>query len=197
MRLRPPFGLALAVAVWLMCLLAVVAVVTEGSVRDVIAVVPWLVLAAYVVWMLFWTPAVVVGDQGVRLRNLARTHDVAWSAIVAIRTRYNLVLVTPDGSYAAWAAPAPGVISSVRGKDQAIEHLPGSTYGAGRSIGIGDLPRSDSGVAAYHVRRGLERRDAGDLPADDGSVVTTWHRVELGLLAALLCVAVLATALAH
>lgn len=193
--LRPPLGLALAVALWIVCLVCLVALIATTSARDVVTFGPWLAVASYLMWLLFWSPAVVVDTNGVLLRNVARSHLVSWSAISTIETKFNLTLVTPAGSFSAWAAPAPGVVSSVRGQQQPIAHLPSSTYGPGRSIGIGDLPRSESGVAAYHVRRGLELRDDGRLPADDGAVTTTWHRTELIGFAALLCLSVLATVL--
>ena len=193
--LRPPWGLALAAAVWVICLVCLVALVgTRGS-HDIIAYAPWLASASYLMWMLFWGPAVVVDEAGVQLRNVTRTHVVAWSAILTVETKYNLTLVTTAGSFRAWAAPAPGVITSVRGHQQPVAHLPRSTYGSGRSIGIGDLPRSESGVAAYHVRRGLELRDAGSLPADDGRVTTRWHRTELTALVVVLCVSGVAAVL--
>jgi hypothetical protein len=180
-----------------MCLVLLVALIATRGVHDVLAFGPWVVFAAYVMWMLFWAPAVVIDDRAVRLRNVARTRVVPWSEILAVETKHNLALVTPSGRYSAWAAPAPSAISAIRGRDQPIEHLPGSTYGQGGSIGIGDLPRSDSGVAAYYVRRGLERRNDGQLPAGDGLVTTIWHQATLVVLAVLLCVGVIATALAH
>ncbi|MCL2542227.1 MAG: PH domain-containing protein [Nocardioidaceae bacterium] len=195
--LRPPFGLALTVAVWLVCAASLVLLVATRSVSEDVAYAPWLLLAGYAMWMVFWAPAVVIEDRDVRLRNVARTRVVAWSAIHEVETRYNLTLVTESGSFGAWAAPAPGALSAIRGRQQPAEHLPGSTYGPGRTIGIGDLPHSESGVAAYHVRRGLELRDDGRLPADDGRVVTTWHRAELGVLLAGLCLSMLLTAFAR
>jgi hypothetical protein len=193
--LRPPLGLALTVALWLVCLTCLVALCATGDTHDVLAYGPWLVATSYLTWMLFWAPAVIVEDRGVRLRNVARTRVVAWSTILSIETKYNLTLVTSAGSFGAWAAPAPGIVTSVRGQQQPLAHLPESTYGPGRSIAIGDLPRSESGVAAYHVRRGLELRDGGKLPADDGLVTTHWHRTELVGFGAVLFLSVLATVL--
>ena len=112
-----------------------------------------LLAAAYVAWWLAWFPAVVISDEGVRLRNPIRTIDVPWYALVTVDTKYALTLVTASGRYSAWSAPAPGLFAIQRAQPDHIRGLPETTYGPAGSVRPGDLATSDSGTAAYHVRQ--------------------------------------------
>lgn len=187
--LRPPFGLALAVAMWLVCLVCEVALLTSYGVGRAAQWTAPIALVAYGCWLLFWRPAVIVEPFGVGLRNVLRTHQVSWPAIQRIDTKYALTLHTTAGRYVAWAAPAPSRFSMINARRQDIGRLPETTYGPSRSIGPGDLPRSDSGVAAYHVRHEWEAlRDAGHLDSgivEGTGVVTTWHLRSAAVLGAL------------
>jgi hypothetical protein len=108
-------------------------------------------------WWLFWFPAVILTDTAVELRNPARTVVVPWGALVHVDTKYALKLVTADGGYTAWAAPAPGVWGTHTGKAEHVRYLPASTYGPGGSVRPGDMKNTDSGHAAYLVRSRWER----------------------------------------
>ncbi|UNK46969.1 PH domain-containing protein [Arthrobacter sulfonylureivorans] len=112
-----------------------------------------LLTVAYVTWWLAWYPAVVIGEDGVVLRNPVRTISVPWNALVTVDTKYALTLVTPRGKYSAWAAPAPGMFGVHRARTDHVQGLPETTYGPAQSIRPGDLANSDSGAAAYYVRK--------------------------------------------
>src|SRR6476620_1411881 len=51
-----------------------------------------LLLIAYLGWLLFWRPAVVVNESGVSLENPFRSIVVPWEALVHVDTRYALTL---------------------------------------------------------------------------------------------------------
>jgi len=131
-----------------------------------------LLFIAYLGWLLFWRPAVVVGDAGVTIENPFRTITVPWAALVHVDTRYALTLVTPGKSYGAWAAPAPGIWGGRNARPEDLRGLPDSTYGPGNSVRPGDLKTTDSGQAAQLVRgRWQQLVDAGLL--DAGAAETT------------------------
>jgi len=180
--LRSRFGMALTVAVWLICLVSLVTLGTDQGVTQSVRYTPVVVLVGYVCWMTFWAPSVTIDPSGVTVRNIARSHRITWPAIQRIDTKYTLTLFAADRKYAAWSAPAPSRFSMMNAHKQDLHALPESSYGPGMSLGLGDLPRSDSGVAAYHIRREWEAlRDAGHLDhgIEGTGVVTTWHRREL------------------
>ncbi|MHB1171348.1 MAG: PH domain-containing protein [Lacisediminihabitans sp.] len=193
--LRPRFGKVLVV---LVCLIVVT------SIGSFVAAANWVGLAKYswvllllgfLSWVAFWAPAVVIGVSEVDIVNLLRTHRITWPSIRRIDTKYALTLYTTAGKVTAWAAPAPGRMATIRVSKQDFRGLPESTYGAGHSIALGDIPSSDSGLASLHVRRRWEQlRDAGHLDgaAVDGTgVVTTWHWTTIAIGGALLLSSVL------
>ena len=111
-----------------------------------------LLFIAFLGWLLFWRPVVVVRDSGVALENPYRTIDVPWDALVQVDTRYALTLVTPRKKYPAWAAPAPGIWGGRNARPDHLKGLPGTSYGPGSSVRPGDLRNTDSGAAAVLVR---------------------------------------------
>lgn len=195
--LRPRFGIGLTVAVWAICLTVLITVGIDRGLADALRYSPAILLAGYVCWMAYWAPAISIDPSGVSLRNIIRTRRITWPAVQRIETRYALTLVTAGGKYSAWSAPAPSRFTMINARRQDLHSLPESTYGPGYSVGLGDLPKSDSGVAAYHVRSQWEAlRDAGhlDLGVVEGTgVVTTWHRDELLVCAALVVLTIVAS----
>ncbi|MFC4241908.1 PH domain-containing protein [Gryllotalpicola reticulitermitis] len=194
--LRPRFGIVITCLVWAVVVVCCIALFVQGDGFGALRYLPLFLLAGYLCWMLFWSPAVRIGTAGVVLRNIARSRDVSWAAIRDVDTKYTLTLDTPAGRLSAWAAPAPSRFAGMRAAKAELGHLPESTYGPGNSVRLGDIPSSDSGLAALHVRRQWERlRDAGALtaaPLEGTGVTTHWHRVELIVLGALVLASVAA-----
>lgn len=148
-----------------------------------------LLLVAYIGWWAFWYPSVQIGDDGVTLRNLLRSISVPWSALINVDTKFALTLITTRGRFTAWAAPAPGVWGTHRGKPEHVRGLPATTYGPGQSIRPGDLKNTDSGAAAFHVRfHWAELAESGALDADSPeatNVTTVVHWLQIGCALAL------------
>lgn len=168
---------AVAVLVTLGGMVSILA--SEGS-SGILLAAP-LVGIAYLGWWLFWYPAVVLTRDTVILRNPTAVISVPMAALINVDTRYALKLVTPGGSYTAWAAPAPGVWGTHAGKPEHVTGLPATSYGAGGSIRPGDLRNTDSGHAAYLVRsRWQELVEGGEVDVDTpGSVQRTWNWIHL------------------
>ena len=156
---------------WLVAAVGLVNTAVTGGAGAMLGTGP-LLLIAFLGWLLFWRPAVVVHDAGVSLENPFRSIVVPWAALVHVDTRYALTLVTPSRSYSAWAAPAPGIWGGRNARPEDLHGLPGSTYGPGKSVRPGDLKSTDSGQAAQLVRaRWQQLVDSGAL--DAGNAETT------------------------
>ncbi|MFC7850617.1 PH domain-containing protein [Arthrobacter sp. NPDC057388] len=147
-----------------------------------------LLLIAYLGWLLFWRPAVVIDDAGVTIENPFRAIRVPWAALVHVDTRYALTLVTPGKSYGAWAAPAPGIWGGRNARPEDLRGLPDSTYGPGNSVRPGDLKTTDSGQAAQLVRGRWQQLvesgllDAGAADTTPVTVTFRWREAAAALL---------------
>lgn len=165
--LRSRFGRILAGSIGAVCAAAAIILIIQSP-PDAWRVVPLLALLAFAAWAAYWAPYVRVDGEGVTVANVFRTFQVPWGQIQRIDTRFALTLFTTHGRLAAWAAPAPGRHALLFTQREQGRHLPETSYVDG-TVRPGDLVGSDSGAAAYIVRREWEkRRDAGDL-IDDGA----------------------------
>jgi hypothetical protein len=187
---RPTFGRVLSIGVWLVCLLTIVLSIRSGMAL-VLGLLPWMLLASGAAWMVFWNPRVVVDDGGVHLVNLLRTIDVPWPAIQNVDTKWALTLTTAYGTFTAWAAPAPGGLSTARRISRTDrDAIPASAKDEYGAVRPGDLPDSPSGSAATVVRRRWEElRDAGwldDPQLEHEAVPVRWHWLTIAIGAALL-----------
>lgn len=196
--LRSRFTRVLAVILWVLLGTIFISVLIQLDVSALLRFTPVIALVAFVLWLLLWSPSVTVAPSGVTIRNLLRTNDVTWPAIQRIDTRFALTLYTSAGSIVAWSAPAPSRFAALRSTRSELSRLPESTYSAG-SIRPGDIPKSDSGLAALYVRRYYEQlRDAGYLDSgviEGTGVVTKWLVRESLILLGLLVLSLAATAL--
>jgi hypothetical protein len=172
---------------WFVAAAGLAGLVVAGGLPALAGASP-LLLIAYLGWLLFWRPAVVVDDAGVTIENPFRAVRVPWAALVHVDTRYALTLVTPGKSYGAWAAPAPGIWGGRNARPEDLRGLPDSTYGPGNSVRPGDLKTTDSGQAAQLVRgRWQQLVDSGllDAGAADTTPVTVtfrWREAAVALL---------------
>lgn len=178
---------------WAIAALCVGSLIVQGDPIAALRFAPAFLTAAYLCWMLFWHPCVRVDASGVTFVNLARSVRITWPAIAAIETKYSLTVRTASGKYTAWAAPGPSRFATMRASKAELRNLPESTYGAGGSVGLGDIPSSDSGAAALNIRRYWEQlqRDGHLGGAVEGTgVQTTWHRTQLIVLGVLVVLTV-------
>jgi hypothetical protein len=175
--LRSRFGRVLVIAVWAILIAFIVGLIVQQNVTWLLRYTPVIVLAGYLVWLLMWSPSVTIAPSGVTIRNLLRTNDVSWPAIQTIDTRFALTLQTSAGRIVAWSAPAPSRFAALRATRTELSGLPESSYAMG-GIRPGDIPQTDSGLAALYVRRYWEQlRDAGYLDSgvvEGTGVVTHW-----------------------
>jgi hypothetical protein len=197
--LRPLFGKALVIGVWLICGTALISLIAQLDLLNFVRYVTLIAFAAYAVWILFWSPCVTIAPSGVTVRNLLRSYDISWPAIQRVDTKFALTLFTGSAKIVAWSAPQPSRFSAMRTTRSEIRNLPESSYGAGGGIRPGDLPASASGLAALYVRRYWEQlRDAGHLDSGvvEGKGYTVhWMRRESLILGGLFVLAIAAATL--
>ncbi len=111
-RFRSRTAAVLAVLLWMLA--ALVAVLTAAGGSSGLTGLPVALAVAFAGCWLFWFPSVTFDDDAVTLINPARTVRVPWAALIGTETRFALRLVTPGGSYAAFAAfaaLAPGAVA--------------------------------------------------------------------------------------
>jgi hypothetical protein len=92
--------------VWLFLIGVAATVVQASGWTTGLRYLPLLLAIGYLAWLVFWRPRVRVGDDGVTIVNPFRTVAVPWRALVDVRTRHSLTLVTPHARYTAWSAPS-------------------------------------------------------------------------------------------
>ena len=171
---------------WGVGLLGLVVTVARPRSAGLLGTAP-LLLVAFLGWQFFWLPAVVVHDGGVTLENPFRSVEVPWAALVHVDTRYALTLVTARRSYAAWAAPAPGIWGGRNARPEDLRGLPDTSYGPGNSVRPGDLKTTDSGQAARLVRgRWQALVESGALAAGEAattavSVTPRWAAIAVAV----------------
>ena len=201
--LRPTSGKVLTVVIGLFAAVGLFSFIYRGEWRDALGFTPLAAAVVYVCWLLFWYPSVTVEPSGVQVRNPLRTFQVSWPAIVRIDTRYALTLFTKTTKkIVAWSAPSP---SRYAGINTVRPDLSGLNPNVGQklvdadnygdmaptavdkpgTVKLGDTPRSESGLAALHVRRAWAAlRDAGYLDSgvlEGTGVVVRWNAVALGV----------------
>jgi hypothetical protein len=101
---------------WLTGALTIVVIIfsidatVRGDLGYFLATMPWELLA---IWLLFVTlvrPRILVYPGRLRVINLLRSHDIAWSAIGHLGGRYQLIISLQDGrKISCWGAPATGL----------------------------------------------------------------------------------------
>ncbi|WP_394769869.1 PH domain-containing protein [Lacisediminihabitans sp.] len=186
--LRSTFGKYLTISVIVVVVACLVALGVQGEVAVAVRFVAPLVTLGYLVWLVYWAPAVEVSDGGVRLVNVFRTIDLPWPAIERIDTKYALTLFTTYGRFVAWAAPSAGRHRFISTPREDARGLPESFFIAG-TLGQGDLPNTESGDAAAVVRSRWESlRDGGHLDSgllDDTIRPVAWNPVKIATTAVL------------
>lgn len=175
---RSTYGRVLTVATGVVAVALGVITALTGDVGTVVGALVPAALVTYLVWMLFWRPAVEVSDGGIEVRNVTRTVRVPWTAYEGVETRYSLEVRYAGGSVTAWAAPrssgtARWLRSSRRrsaGREQVVAGA------SAEAVAEAVVERHDMLAAAGHLDR--------PAPGAPGAR-TTWHVVQLGVLGAL------------
>ncbi len=195
--LRPASGIVLTVVTGVLAALGLSSFIVRGDALGVIRYGLLAVAVVYLAWLFFWYPRVTIDPSGVGVRNVLRTHHVTWPAITSVETKYALTIITAHDKVVAWSAPAPSRYAALNNTGADVR----GTYARDNSssVAVGDVPRSESGNAALHVRRSWTRlRDAGHLDSgviDGPEIRRTWNTGVIVLSATLVVAGVALTVL--
>ncbi|GAA3915694.1 PH domain-containing protein [Microbacterium invictum] len=194
-RVRSTFNRSMAVVVWTVAGLAVLTALWTDR-ENMLWVYPAAAAAGVLGWVALWRPHVEVSDAGIRLQNVTHRVLVPWHALIHVDTRRALTLLTPQGAFVAWSAPAPGLLSALNSNARTARR---EARAAGADVRNSDLVGSDSGNAAVVIREQWEnRRERGDVElgvAAETPVRRQWEPA-LPLLGGLLVVVTLWTMVA-
>lgn len=178
--LHSRFTRVIAVIVWTLGVGMLVAAASSGDPRF-LSLYPGAALLALFAWAALWRPSVGVGDDGVVLRNVTHRVIIPWAALIHVDTRYALTLHTPAGRFAAWSAPAPGMIGSLRARRKSGHR---EARASGEPLRSGDLIGTESGDAALVVREQWRARlDAGVIATGVAGEIPVRRRWDLPVLA--------------
>jgi hypothetical protein len=188
---RPAFGRVLTVVVALVAAAGLAGFVVSGDWLGLARYGWGLVLLAALAFALFWLPRLDIAEHEITVRNVFTTLHVPWPAVQRVDTKYALTLYTTGGKVTAWASPAPNRYSGQVGMSRDASLAAEAGIANPRP---GDLLSTQSGAAAYVIRRHFEDlREAGLLDAgvEPGTLRRDVHWVTIGVLAALVAATVL------
>lgn len=147
---RPRAGQVLAWTAIGVCGAGLVYIALAESVTSLVFGAWPIVLVAWLAWVLYVRPAVVVTDGFVEIVNPFRTHRVPWGDIDQVDSRYALTVHTRSGRrIRAWAAPAPGARQALSTRREEVSRTPGD----GETRRPSDAEGTLSGDAASLLRR--------------------------------------------
>jgi hypothetical protein len=194
--LRPTSGYWLAGTLTVVVLVFSIDALVHLDFAYLLTALPWQLLAIWVLYVLLVRPAIVIEPQHLRVINLVRQHDIAWSAIERFGGRYQLIVFLHGGrKIACWGAPATGLDRRIPDDLAAA-----SGYASSRLRARARRSRRINGASTVEIIESIMQ----DLPLDRSSsqqpVETTVSRyiiVVTAVIAALCIIDGLVTALAH
>lgn len=176
---RSPSGRLLTVAGAAVALGVLALLAATGSWQQLLGFGALPLFFAALIWATFDRPCVRVSDSGIEVRNVFRTVEVPWPAVIDIDLRWGLRLITRLGTCSAWSVPAParpGYFALRRGQAPA---RPGS---------VDTSARRPAAAAQAVVERWTALRQAGyldDPRLESDRLAVRWNRQELVVLAVL------------
>lgn len=195
---RSRSGWLLCAAAWVLIALAFAAQVVQDGVSAT-KHLPVYLLVAWVIWMLFGAPKVVIGSDEVVLHNVLRRVRIPWATVSEVQPQMTLTIYVGAKKYRAWAAPSGTNAGSlpILAADQRVRlanPMPGQDQGVIRALNADRLgAMSDSKVAALRIRKAWVDFKAAhpETTADAATVRTSVNVASLAVLAALVLPTVL------
>lgn len=167
--LRQRSGPIITIVVWAFLALLLVDAIVRGSWNTVGAFLPHLALVGWLVFVLLWRPAVIVGSDHVVIREILRTTTVPFSNITDIRlsTVVSIMATAPNGAtrtYRPWNAPG----------------MPRRKIDSGLTGGT--RPESVDNHPAFELLRRWESHSPDSTTASGAGITTTvWNLGVLGV----------------
>ncbi len=193
------FNRVLAIVIWAACGALGVGLLLTVHDRRLAYLLPC-ALFAFIAWAMLWRPLFELDREGLTVRNVTRTIEIPWAALIHVDTKYALTLYTPGHRYPVWSAPAPGTASTLRATRNETKGRIGRPSVEDSVRRPGDLLSTESGQAAEVVRRRwAQLRDAGVLEpgrADETPVRVHWHTATIAVTGVLTAATIAALLLA-
>ena len=133
-------------------------------------------------YLLFLKPYVLLFDEGIKIVNPTKEITATWDLVEEIETKYSMSIHVNDGTYYAWAAPAPS------GRHSRRMNKSDPFPGADSARRVGDSLQSDSGVCAYMAN--LRRKKFTGVGASEFKVIS--DNTSLYIFVALVCIGIAA-----
>jgi len=106
--LRTAMSCWLAVLGWVLCGLFIVDLLLTGTPGTVLRFLPWLLLVAWVLYVLLWRPRLAIHADRLDVLNLVRDHEIPFEGLVAFRVLQTVSFDTTAGRVPSWGAPGAG-----------------------------------------------------------------------------------------
>lgn len=148
----------------------------------------WVLFGLALVWALFVRPAVVLGDDGVTIRNVMRDIFIPWAQVTRVDSRWNLKVFVEDRGYTAWAIASQAERPRVRSGGRFAQPGRVDRHAGGADV---HAPQPASKVTALVVAWSIEkaRREHAEAvargalaAAPGGRVRITWVPLVLAIL---------------
>jgi len=101
------FSRVLAVIAGLICAFFAVNLFLTGTPATIWHFLPWLLLVAWVLYLVQWRPRLVITADSLVVVNFLREHHIPYPALKSVRVGQGVVLETTAGRIASWGAPGP------------------------------------------------------------------------------------------
>ena len=162
----------------------IIAFAVAGKTQDVILSLINSIAADALCYILLVRPKLVYSDEGILIVNPLRSFDIGWEVANEFDTRFSFKVETDEGTFGAWAATAPGRMST---RHMHESDYRGTGLGSRKVISPSDNPRAESGVALILA---LKRKSEAVAAGTAGNYLTksfNW----VGLALCILCTATL------
>jgi hypothetical protein len=129
----------------------VVDAVSRGAWTFALAALPWELLAVWVVYVVLVRPCVVVEPAKLSIVNIGRVHEIPWTRVDSITSRFQLSVILDDGRrIVSWGAPSvgldrPSILGDSSRRRQGVDHQD-------RASGVRDGGRGDAAQAVPAAR---------------------------------------------
>ena len=133
-------------------------------------------------YLLFLKPYVLLFDEGIKIVNPTKEITATWDLVEEIETKYSMSIHVNDGTYYAWAAPAPS------GRHSRRMNKSDPFPGADSARRVGDSLQSDSGVCAYMAN--IRRKNFTGVSASEFEIIS--DNTSLYIFVALVCIGIAA-----
>jgi hypothetical protein len=157
--------------------------IVRGALVFVVAALPWIIAAVWAAYVVLARPCIILRPDGVTVINVLRRHDLPWSAVDHVTSRYQLAFRLRNGRrIVSWGAPTAGLdqasISGSVGPFRTQEAQEMRTSGVRSGIGRAPLSRPSVHTIIESARDRWEASESdspmGDTPAAPRSTWEWW-----------------------